>query len=207
MADIIRLHGSPHEQAEALLPWYANGTLDDADRAVVEAHLAKCDECRAALASERKLARAVASLPVDIEQGWSALADRLKPRRVDAPVPLWRRRVPIGWAVGTPIAAAASVTLAFTAIPAAQVGPTYVALGSPNTAPQGNIVLIFKPETTDRAMRAALDKAGARIVGGPNASGAYVVSVAPDSRDTALTGLRATPDIVLAEPVDASAKP
>lgn len=205
MADIIRLHGSQHEQVEALLPWYASGTLDDTDRALVDAHLAGCDECRAALATERKLARAVASLPVDIEQGWSAMADRLEPR--PAPVPLWRRRVPIGWAVGTPIAAAASVAFAFTAIPAAQVAPTYVALGAPTKAQPGNILLIFKSETTDRAMRAALDKAGARIVGGPNASGAYIVSVAPDRRAAALTGLRASPDLVLAEPIDASATP
>lgn len=207
MADIIRLHGSPHEQAETLLPWYANGTLDDADRALVDAHLAGCDECRAALAVERKLARAVASLPVDIEQGWSALADRLEPRRPAAPVPLWRRRVPIGWAVGMPVAAAASVAFAFTAIPAAQVGPTYLALGSPNAGTPGNVVLIFKPETTDRAMRAVLDKAGARIVGGPNAAGAYIAAVAPDRRDAVLTGLRASPDLVLAEPIDAGTKP
>ena len=205
MADIIRLHGSPHEQAETLLPWYANGTLDDADRALVDAHLAGCDACRAALEEERKLARAVASLPVDIEQGWSALAGQIAPGR--EPVSLWRRRVPIGWALGAPVAAAAGVALAFTAIPAAQVGQTYAALGAPANAQPGNVVLIFRPEATDRAMRAALDTAGARIVGGPNASGAYVVRISPERRDAALAGLRASPDLVLAEPVDAGATP
>ena len=201
MADIIPLRGSPHEAAQQLLPWYINDTLDEGERAIVDAHLAGCDECRAELAVERNLARAVASLPVDVEQSWSALTAKLD--AAPAPVALWRRRVPIGWAAGWPVAAAATVALAFTAIPAAAPVQTYTALGAPNAATPGNIVAIFRPETSDRAMRAALDKAGARIVDGPNASGAYMLRVDPARRNAAVAGLQASPDLVLAQPIDA----
>ncbi len=204
MAEIITLRGSGHDGVQELLPWYLNDTLDADERATVDAHLATCEECRAELAGERKLARAVASLPVDVEQGWSALAARIAAKPA---VPFWRRRVPIGWAAGLPVAAAATVAAAFTALPVAAPVQTYTALGSPDTAPKANIVAIFRPTATDRAMRAALDQAGARIVGGPNASGAYMLRVAPEQRSKAIAGLRASPDLVLAEPIDAGAQP
>ncbi len=55
MVDIIRLHGDPHKQTQTLLPWYANGTLDADEVAVVEAHLSECAECRDELKSEQAL--------------------------------------------------------------------------------------------------------------------------------------------------------
>ena len=45
----------PHEQAEELLPWYATGRLDAADRSLVEAHLAACARCQRQLAGERRM--------------------------------------------------------------------------------------------------------------------------------------------------------
>jgi hypothetical protein len=47
----------------------------------------------------------------------------------------------------------------------------------------------------------------ARIVDGPTASGAYVVRITPASRAQALDGLRSTPQIVLAEPIDPGSQP
>lgn len=35
-----------HDEVSALLPWRANGTLDSAQQAQVDAHIAHCDECR-----------------------------------------------------------------------------------------------------------------------------------------------------------------
>jgi anti-sigma factor RsiW len=208
MAEIIRLRGSPHEQAQQLLPWYVNGTLEADEAALVEAHLAECAECRADLAAEQALSREVAALPIDVEHAWSALSDRIDaagpPRRLAEPVPFLRRKVAIGWALGGPLAAAAAVAFAVAIVPGAPspVGETYRALGSAPTAAPGNALVMFRPDARDSDLRAALTKAGARIVDGPTASGAYVVRIAAASRAQALDGLRAAPQIVLAEPID-----
>lgn len=208
MADIIKLRGSPHEQTQRLLSWYVNGSLDAEEKTLVDAHLADCAECRAELASEEKLAREIAALPIDAEHGWSVLRDRIEasqtPHRLTEPVPFVRRKVSIGWAFATPLAAAAAVAFAIIgAQPVAQPGQIYRALGSAPTAQPGNVVLMFKPDASDRDMRAALAKADARVVDGPSAAGAYVLSVLPAKREQALTGLRASPLVVLAEPIDA----
>ena len=39
----------PHAEAELLLPWYANRTLDPRERDAVDDHLEQCKECREAL--------------------------------------------------------------------------------------------------------------------------------------------------------------
>jgi hypothetical protein len=213
MAEIIRLRGSPHEQAQQLLPWYVNGTLEADEAAMVETHLAECAECRADLIAERVLAREVAALPLDVEHAWSTLSDRIDaagpPCRLAEPVPFLRRKVAIGWALGGPLAAAAAVAFAVAVVPGAPLpaGETYRALGSASTAAPGNALIMFKPDARDSDLRAALTKAGARIVDGPTASGAYVVRIAPVSRAQALDGLRATPQIVLAEPIDPGSQP
>jgi anti-sigma factor RsiW len=213
MAEIIRLRGSPHEQAQQLLPWYVNGTLEADEAAMVEAHLAECAECRADLVAEQALSREVAALPLDVEHAWSTLSDRIDaagpPRRLAEPVPFLRRKVAIGWALGGPLATAAAVAFAVAVAPGAPppVGETYRALGSAPTAAPGNALVMFRPDARDSDLRAALTKAGARIVDGPTASGAYVVRIAPASRARALDGLRAIPQIVLAEPIDPGSQP
>ncbi len=213
MAEIIRLRGSSHEQVQQLLPWYVNGTLDAGETAMVDAHLAECAECRADLAAERVLAREVAALPIDVEHAWSALSDRIDaagpPRRLAESVPFLHRKVAMGWALGGPLAAAAAVAFAVAMVPRASppAATTYRALGSAPTAEPGNALVMFRPDTRDSDLRAALTKAGARLVDGPTASGAYVVRIAPDKRGQAIQGLRAAPQIVLAEPIDPGSRP
>ena len=45
-----------HAEAWALLPWLANGRIQASDREWVEAHVAGCEECRAEVAAQRKMA-------------------------------------------------------------------------------------------------------------------------------------------------------
>ena len=213
MAEIIRLRGSLHEQAQQLLPWYVNGTLEPDDRAMVEAHLAECVECRADLAAEQVLARDVAALPLDVEHAWSMLSERIDaegpPRRLAEPVPFLRRKVAMGWALGGPLAAAAAVAFAVMVVPGAPspAGETYRALGSAPTAQPGNALVMFRPDARDVDLRSALTKAGARVVDGPTATGAYVVRIAPAGRAQALDRLRVTPQVALAEPIDPGSQP
>src|SRR5438034_442021 len=68
----------PH--MEVRLNEYADGTLADRDRAGVEAHLAECAECRAAVAQLRDLVAGARTLPRSVEPGrdlWSGIATRI----------------------------------------------------------------------------------------------------------------------------------
>jgi len=209
MAHIIPLHGDPHAKVQALLPWYANGTLDPDETAEVEAHLADCAECRDELAAERAMALQIASLPVDAESGWETLRARLE-QRPAPPLRLVRggflaRPVPIGWAV----AAQAAVLLLVVGItrlpaPAAQPGP-YQALSNPAAARSANAIVIFRPETSEAELRTLLRDNGARVIDGPTESNSWMLHVPAEQRTAALAGLRATGKVLLDEPLDAAA--
>jgi hypothetical protein len=212
MAEIIRLRGTPHDEVQELLPWLVNGTLaaDEAER--LERHLGECAECRADLAAERRLAGELASLPVNIETSWEAMEGRLQEApvfRTRAPVGFWRKRVPLGWAVASPLAAAAAVALVFVNVtpthPIAQ--QEYRALGAAEMTQTANLVVLFEPQTRVRDMQALLADANARLVDGPTETGAYLVRVDPGKRELALKQLRDNDAIALAEPIDGAAHP
>jgi len=48
----MRPDDNAHDEAEALLPWYATGQLDVGDRALVDAHLVSCARCVAVAAAQ-----------------------------------------------------------------------------------------------------------------------------------------------------------
>ncbi|MBU3078113.1 zf-HC2 domain-containing protein [Sphingomonas quercus] len=194
MSNIIPLHDR-HEATRQLLPWYANGSLDGAEAARVAAHLAGCAGCRAELDAEHRLKRVVAALPSDPRAGWAALRARVAAG--EAPRP----RRP-GWL----IAAQAAALIAATAIafrPAAiDTAPAYHALGSARQGDAGNVIVLFRPEARETEMRAALRAADARLVGGPTAANAYLLSVAAAERGRAVARLQASPVVRLAQPID-----
>jgi anti-sigma factor RsiW len=197
MAMVINLRERPHHPAQCLLPWYLNGTLDETDAALVEAHLADCGECRAELDGEVALAAGVAGLSVDQTVGRLApAADR--PERSAAT--FLRRRVPLGWALAAQAAAAFLVAI-FLPGETDRQGEVYHALGSETRTDAGNVIVLFAPETRERAVRKTLSEAGARVVDGPTASGAYVLRVPRERKAAALERLRADPGVTLAEPI------
>jgi hypothetical protein len=212
MVEIIRLHSDPHRQTQTLLPWYVNGTLAADEAAMVRSHLAECADCRAELKLEQTLGREVAELPFDAEQGWSDLRDRVEQserRRQATPARsrFLRRAVPIGWALA---AQAASLALFIgLAIFAAQPSrlSSYRTLGSAPQSSAANMVVIFRPTTTEQALRTSLLQSDARVVDGPTVSGAYVLHVASAERATALGRLRADANVVLAQPLGGDTRP
>lgn len=64
-----------HEEVDRLLPWYANETLDDAERQGVRHHLDQCAECRENLTLLMQMQRAV--------NDHQAVAMVPEPRRAD----------------------------------------------------------------------------------------------------------------------------
>ena len=200
MGNLVHLRGDPHEETQKLLPWYVTGELDAPDRMLADAHLAGCEECRADLAAERRLRDAVVDLPADAGNGWDRLAASLKDR--PAPSPLLKRPVRVAWFVA---AQAAVVLLVVTVLVQRQPeSAPYHALGEAPAPRIGNMLVMFGPATSEPALRKAIEASHARLVDGPTATGAYVLSVAPDQRASALAILRAQPGVTLAEPIDAA---
>jgi anti-sigma factor RsiW len=202
MGHIIRLDAERHRELRDLLPWYAIGQLDADERARVEAHLANCPECQAELRFEHRLDDEVARMPVDLDRSWSRMKKRLDRDRplgrlrqfagaVTAPAP-W-----LGWAAASFLLLVSGVLL----LPSMQPA-SYRTLSAAPGAASGNVVVIFRPDTRERDMRAALVANGARLVDGPTATDGYVLRVPQAKREAALASLRGRADVVMAAPLD-----
>jgi anti-sigma factor RsiW len=204
MGRIIRLHDENHWELQRLLPWYVTGQLEPTEHERVESHLAACEECQEEIRFERALAEHVKDLPLDTEVGWRRMERRLKaePKRRRAGLAgagaAWG-----GWA----IAACALIAVGVMVAPHAAQQNQYHVLGAPQAVTPGNMVVIFRPDTSEQAIRAQLKAVDAHIVDGPTGADAYVLRVPSAERSGALAKLRSEPNIVLAEPVDPGAAP
>ncbi|MBW8783857.1 MAG: zf-HC2 domain-containing protein [Novosphingobium sp.] len=201
MSKIIQLRGSGHGDIERALPWYVNGTLAPLERAEIDAHLARCAECRAKLAEETALAGEVANLPLEVDRSWAAMQRRLDER--EEPRPAYRLvRMPFGWAIASPLIAASLAAVIVTgAFALRSPEKVYVGLSSGSIERPANIILQVRPETTESRLRLLLDQSGARIVGGPTDSGSYLLNVATPAVTDSTRRLQQAPEVTLAQPI------
>lgn len=203
------MNRDPHDETEELLPWYANGQLDAGDRTRVEAHLAGCARCQRQLNIDRRLVEEFRTIAPEVDSGWARLR-----RRIEAPV-LRQRRNWVAQAARDfvesfkrPVVVAwATAQIAFIAVAAALwpslTQPAYQALGSAPAASAANVIVMFRPEAKEAAIRGALRASGASLVGGPTSADAYLLHVPAKSRPSALARLRADHDVAMAQPIDA----
>jgi hypothetical protein len=223
MGRVIRFRGGQHREVQDLLPWRLAGGLDANEEARVDAHLGVCAECRADLEFQRRLKAEIVQAPLDVEHGWAQMRARLEAE--DRPTPAARPkpfRTPRprrpGWLSGGVLAigpawggaqalwggaalatAAAVAGLVWT--PALLPGAYHV-LGAKTAPNPGNVVVIFRPDTPEQSLRAALKTSHARLVDGPTAADGYVLAVPASERAAALATLRARPEVTLAQPID-----
>ena len=200
MARILPLDSSEHRTAQELLPWFVNGTLAAAEAAPVAAHLAECSRCQADAAA----LAAVRAVPIDVdaggsvERGWAGLRSRLDGR----PTETKRSRDRPWWKPSLQLALAAQAVVML-ALVGALIATTarnepYRALGSAPVAIEANALAVFGADATEQQMREALRAAGARIVGGPTISDAYLLRMA-DLQPETLARLRAQPGVLRVE--------
>lgn len=214
MGHVVSFPADRHQEVQQLLPWYWAGTLDEADQAMVDAHLGDCAECRAELGTEPALKAALASASPDADTGWESLRTRAlaaspAPRRVRRP---WlaagrklARRQGLKWVVAAQFAAL--VVLGMVALPATPTAPparegAYRVLGEAPTARTGNVLAMFKPDASIAAMRRSLEASGARLIDGPTAAGAYLLEVPGGENGRQLAALRSNPNVTMAEPIE-----
>lgn len=206
MADPSLSERGPHDEAEELLPWYATGQLDAAERARVESHLYACASCRQQLAVERRCIDEFQATNPEVESGWARLRARVQPPRPVAP-PRPTFLEDLRSLISRPaFAALAAAQLAFVVVSGVTLTslsrPEYRTLGSAPLPADGNVIVIFKAGATEQSVRNALHSAGASIVGGPTDADAYLLHVDPQARQTALTKLQSDDLVEMAQPID-----
>jgi hypothetical protein len=210
---ILQFDDSAHRAADAVLPWYVNGTLKGDELAAVEQHVRQCARCRREVDLLKELdAHCAVDEPVpDATPAYRRLSTRISgSRRLDAVADRLRdlgwswQRAP-GWARwGIAAEFAGIVMLAvWLAVPGSETAALYQTLGAPGarTAGVGTIAVEFVPETTESELRRIVQAAGGRVVDGPTASNAYVLQVPVGQREQVLARLRAEPAVVLAQPL------
>jgi hypothetical protein len=222
---VLRFGGSAHLEAQRLLPWWVNGTLEGSEFERMSHHLGECAQCRREVEELQRLretyAQAAATVPAP-PPSFANLRRRLQASDRPSP-PQWRdwhRAWPLlpSWlrglvvAQGLGILVLGGMLLTSTAPdPALQRdGPAlYHALGAtdapPGDAHSRQLVVVFEPAMSQERMRALLRANQARIIDGPNDAGAYVLAIPAARVATARAALRATPGVVLVEPLDAAA--
>ena len=204
--NVVPLDTDEHRAIQALLPWYLTRRLDSEDLARVEAHLAGCPGCREELELEQRLQAAQPLSPEgDAERGLVRMRELIRAttpreRPVRAPALRWML-----WGLGAQFAVIA--VLAMLLVLPRTGDDAYRTLGTPAAAVAGNAVVMFKPDASEQQIRAALRSSGARLVDGPTASNAYLLSVPSVGHAAAIARLRAQPGVSLAESLDARSAP
>jgi hypothetical protein len=214
-----------HRATQDALPWLLNGTLAGAEREAAQAHLRDCALCRGDLASlrrlreagaapdpqcdpERALARLMARIDTPAAGGANALAPAPPPAPLPDPPPAandphWLRRVALAQCAA--IVLQAVLLAALLAWPEGR-DDAYRGLGAA-PAPQGQVVVLFRPDTPERELRRIVRAGGARIVAGPTVTDAWVLAMPQAQSASALARLRAEPAVLLAEPLGAGTPP
>lgn len=196
-----------HMEAQQLLPWLANGTLHEPELSRMQAHLEVCADCRAELALLHTLRATgpVGTPDFDVD---GALA-RLMPQLDTAP-PTWRARLAANdhtWLRAGVVAQFFVIAFLGILLARSHAAPDgdYRAL-SASPAPRAGMVVAFKPETPERELRRILHASGARIVGGPTATGAWLIET-DATPATVAARLRAEPAVTLAESLAMEGQP
>ena len=172
---------------DELLAWYLNGTLEPAERAVVEAHLETCPRCRDEIALLGAIRSGIKSMGEGESPGELGLKRLLRDVRTQ------RGAQRTWWQPALAVAAMVIV-----------VQSTMLTAFWPHTAPitplggssvAGAVAQIqFQPAATEQQIRALLQESRATLVDGPGALGIYRIHL--EDPGPALVQLRKRTDVV-----------
>ena len=191
---------SAHAAADALLPWYVNGTLQGDELAFVAEHVARCERCRREVGFLRDVFAACAVLPAGERDPRLTPPQPVRPGRVPL-ARAWQASHP--WIRGLLAAQLAAIAVLATML-LVDVSPSgpYRTLGTvsrPAAAVYDQLAVTFDPAATEADIRGSVHAAGARIVDGPTTTGVFVLEVSAGRADEALRALRAARAVRFAE--------
>ncbi|HEX7817044.1 zf-HC2 domain-containing protein [Dyella sp.] len=204
---VVKFEGSVHAEADRLLPWWVNGTLEGEERAQVAEHLAECVQCQREVAWLRSLQDEIGSQAqgaTDAREAMKRLRRRMRTGTTTAVAPStrrgWGRRERwLAWTVG--LQAMAVLILGGIALTNHRSAADYQTLSTPTT--HGALLVVsFDPQLTEGQMRTLVRDSDARIVGGPTQAGAYLLNVSPERANAVRDRLRAARGVTLAERMD-----
>jgi len=163
-----------HDRLKRLLPWYAAGTLEEAEASGVEEHLAVCPRFRREIQSCLRLRTSL--------QG---LSRSLPPPPPEVLARTWtrilrheREQARSGFARLAGLFAASAAALA---VAVAGLSPgSFVTLGIARRESSPVLQVVFHPGTTEAEIRALLHGIGGTIEEGPRASGLYRIRLRGD---------------------------
>jgi hypothetical protein len=213
MSSTVNPGTEAHKQARQLLPWLLAGTLEGAELAMVQEHLKSCERCRADLAWERKLRAAGQQCEpaLDPDRALAQLLPRLGQQERTRSIPARLRSALaanenswLRWAAAAQFGVIA--VLALLLVRSGSDDASYRGLGAGERA-QGNLVVMFRPDTTEAELRRILRANQAYVVDGPTTLDAYVLAVPPSRAASTAQRLRAEPAVTLAQPLASESGP
>ncbi len=218
-----------HQWALGLIPWYVNGTLQAAEAAKLDAHLAGCAECRrdhqtqvrlfeamqaestlvfAADPSFRKLMARIGSeedagrLDEDRPAPVTALRSAPAARRASGGAARWLAAAVLLEGLGLGYGAWAWHTHS------ANADSAYVTLTSPAPSYRdvARIRVVFRAGLSVGGLGTILHDSGAHIIDGPTDANVYTLglsgaAVTPEVVERRVAALRANADVLFAEPL------
>jgi Putative zinc-finger len=224
---------SIHRQTWDQIPWVVNGSISEAERAAVEAHLESCADCREELEFQRRLAISMASSnspDIDPQASWQQLraridaAGRPSGRAVArsekaARHVLRHARRPSGpwvpWLVAAMVVQSIGLGVMGTALwshPSALIGSStgvYRTLSTSEPASgAATIRVVFASDMTVAKMQTLLAASELQVRSGPSSAGVWSLEPARESNRTAtafaLRQLRASAEVRFAESIGGS---
>jgi len=213
-----------HRRVWDLLPWYANGTLEDGERRTVESHLAACSRCREELSACSGLGELLRQVPENAPAPHPAHLARIMEKIGDHERAAWQSPLeslrnlltatprPVRWALAAQLVLVLVLGLSLglnrllVHRPAQPAPTTYQTLSdgpATSAVPSSRLRVVFAPGTTEQEIRGLLLGIRGQIVSGPSSLGVYTVEVptGPDPLDDVLAHVRKHRQVSLAEPV------
>ncbi len=212
MSDPDTLPAGVHPEA-GLLPWYATGTLGEADRQRVAHHLESCRECSRELEEFTEIRRTLKELSRQEPAPSSTLArsvlahvaadsrGQIRPqptRSWASEIDHWFRSLLMPQWVPTLAAillAAQMGLLIWVTLPPTERGEVSTrSVGTQTQEPR--LAIRFQPAANEERIRSLLQRVHARIVDGPTVDGIFTISLSTGEPTAALALLREQGDII-----------